>query len=273
MSGSGLSAVQRWSGGEYYSDHDVIAGETAVAISYNRQAHVVMMATAADLEDFALGFSLAEGIIRHAEELLSVRVLERAQGLELAITVSADAQQRLAGQRRNLTGRTGCGLCGAETLEQALRYPPAVGQALEVSHAALQRALAALPGQQPLQAATGAVHCAAWCSPEGDILAAREDVGRHNALDKLIGHLATSGHVAQSGFVLVSSRASYEMVSKTATAGIELMMAVSAPTTLAVEFALQCGMTLVGFARDGRHNVYTHPERLPAASLNPDKAN
>lgn len=264
--------MQRWSGGECCADHDVIAGETAVAISYNRRAHVVMMATAADLEDFALGFSLAEGIIRGADELLSVRVLERAQGLELALSVSADAQARLAGQRRNLTGRTGCGLCGAETLEQALRYPAPVGRSLEVSHTALQRALAALGGQQPLQAATGAVHCAAWCNPAGDILAAREDVGRHNALDKLIGHLAAGGHSARSGFVLVSSRASYEMVSKAAGAGIELLVAVSAPTTLAVEFALHCGMTLVGFARAGRHNVYTHPERLHAAAANPDKA-
>jgi FdhD protein len=271
MSGSGLSAVQRWSGGEYQPDQDVIAGETAVALSYNRQAHVVMMATAADLEDFALGFSLSEGIVRHAGEVLAVRVLEREQGLELAITVAEEARQRLDGQRRNLTGRTGCGLCGAETLQQAVRYPSPLGHTLQVSHAALQRALAALPGQQPLQAATGAVHCAAWCSPGGDIVAAREDVGRHNALDKLIGHLAASGQVGQQGFVLVSSRASYEMVSKTAAAGIELMMAVSAPTTLAIEFARHCGMTLVGFARIGRHNVYTHPERLLATPDGPDK--
>lgn len=262
MAVSGITPVQRWQSGSQQQADDLIAGETAIALTYNRQAHVVMMATASHLEDFALGFSLSEGIVQTAEELLAVRVVPREAGLELAMTVSAECQQRLRKQRRNLTGRTGCGLCGAETLQQAVRYPQPVGQALRVSHTALQHAIDSLPGVQPLQAATGAVHCAAWCDVRGDIGMAREDVGRHNALDKLIGGLAASGVEARSGFILVSSRASYEMVSKAAAAGVELLLAVSAPTTLAVEFAEHCGMTLVGFARPGRHNVYTRAYRL-----------
>jgi FdhD protein len=143
-----------------------------------------------------------------------------------------------------------------------VRLPPPVGRGLRLSHGALQRALGALPSEQPLQAATGAVHCAAWCGADGRLREVREDVGRHNALDKLIGCLARDGRDAAEGFFLVSSRASYEMVLKTAAAGVELLAAVSAPTTLAVELAQRCGLTLVGFARPGRHNVYTEVERL-----------
>ena len=162
----------------------------------------------------------------------------------------------------NLAGRTGCGLCGAENIEQALRWPPAVGNSLKISHQAVQKVVNSLNSEQPLQAVTGATHAAAWCSPEGDLLSVREDVGRHNALDKLIGSLFRDGFEPASGFMLVSSRASYEMVYKTAAAGVELMVAVSAPTTLAVEFAQHSGVTLVGFARPGRHNIYTHKDRV-----------
>jgi FdhD protein len=161
-----------------------------------------------------------------------------------------------------MAGRTGCGLCGAENIEQALRYPPPVGHTLELTHAALQRAVAALDRHQPLQADTGATHGAAWCTPHGQVQLLREDVGRHNALDKLIGGLFRGGVEPSDGFALVSSRASYEMVYKAAAAGIELLVAVSAPTTLAVEFAERSGMTLVGFARPGRQNVYTFEERI-----------
>jgi FdhD protein len=242
---------------------DRIATEAPVALTYNRMSHVVMMATPADLEDFALGFSLTEGLIGGVGDLLATRVVPREGGIEVAMTISESWFDRLSTQRRNLTGRTGCGLCGAETIQQALRYPAPVGRSLGVSHAALQHAIDHLARHQPLQGQTGATHGAAWCSsPTGEILRVREDVGRHNALDKLIGSLSREGFDPAAGFVLVSSRASYEMVYKTAAAGIELLMAVSAPTTLAVDFALRSGVTLVGFARPGRHNVYTFPERI-----------
>ena len=241
---------------------DSIAAEVPVALTYNRVSHVVMMASPRDLEDFGVGFSLTEGVVGNLEHIRSIRVVPRQGGLELAMVISEDWFDRLATRRRNMAGRTGCGLCGAENIEQALRDPGTVAKSLEVSHAALQVAVSELEAHQPLQAETGATHGAAWCSPDGKIVAIREDVGRHNALDKLIGGLIRGGYNPAEGFVLVSSRASYEMVFKTAAAGIELIQAVSAPTTLAIEFAERSGVTLVGFARPGRHNIYTFPERI-----------
>jgi FdhD protein len=254
--------VTNWVAGEYSGRDDRIAGEVPVALTYNRLSHVVMMATPSDLEDFALGFSLTEGIIDDAADLLATQVIPRDNGIEVAMQVTERCFARLATQRRNLTGRTGCGLCGSESLDQALRYPPPVGVTIEIPSSAIQRAIAAIPGQQPLQSVTGAVHCAAWCSLPGEVLELREDVGRHNALDKLIGALSRRGFSPRDGFLVVSSRASYEMVFKAAAAGMELLAAVSAPTTLAVDFALRSGLTLVGFARPGRHNVYSFPERI-----------
>jgi FdhD protein len=244
---------------------DRIATEVPVALTYNRMSHVVMMATPADLEDFALGFSLTEGLIGGIGDLVATRVVPREGGIEVAMTISEAWFDRLSTQRRNMAGRTGCGLCGAETIQQALRYPAPVGLSIRVSHAALQHAIDHLARHQPLLGETGATHGAAWCSLTGEVLRVREDVGRHNALDKLIGSLFRDGFDPATGFVFVSSRASYEMVYKTAAAGIELIMAVSAPTTLAVDFALRSGVTLVGFARPGRHNVYTFPERIEAS--------
>jgi FdhD protein len=248
--------------GRHRVREDRIAAEVPIALTYNRTAHVVMMATPADLQDFGLGFSLTEGIIDAPADLLAARVLTRDAGIELAMTIAAPCYDRLSGQRRNLTGRTGCGLCGAESLQQALRRPPSVGVSVAISDAALQRAIAAMPARQPLQGQTGAVHCAAWCDLDGGVVALREDVGRHNALDKLIGHLAGTGFDPGQGFGVVSSRASYEMVYKAAAVGVEVLAAVSAPTTLAVDFAGQAGLTLVGFARPGRHNIYTFSERI-----------
>jgi FdhD protein len=241
---------------------DLIAAEVPIALTYNRVSHVVMMGTPADLEDFALGFSITEGLIGSPADLTGIRILPRQGGIELAMAIAPEWFDRLATQRRNMAGRTGCGLCGAENIEQALRFPTPVSSTISVRHAALQRAISALSRHQPLQADTGATHGAAWCSLDGKIMQLREDVGRHNALDKLIGSLFRTGFDSSAGFVLVSSRASYEMVYKTAAAGIELIMAVSAPTTLAVEFAERCGVTLVGFARPGRHNIYTFGERI-----------
>ena len=267
MTTSRIVNVRNWQNGQISAADDHIAAETPVALTYNRLSHVVMMATPADLEDFALGFSLTEGMIGGKEDLLAVRVVPREGGIEVAMTITEPWFDRLATQRRNLTGRTGCGLCGAERIEQALRYPAPVGDSVRTSHEALQRALAAMPARQALQSITGATHGAAWCSLDGSILESREDVGRHNALDKLIGALASKGFDPRDGFLLVSSRASYEMVYKAAVVGMELIVAVSAPTTLAIEFAQRSGMTLVGFARPGRHNVYTFEQRIKPGDL------
>ena len=259
-----LVPVNKWQLGddkaEGGSDH--IAAEVPVAMTYNRHSHVVMMATPDDFEDFGLGFSITEGLIGNAEDLISIRAVPREGGVELAMTISEEWYDRLQTQRRNMTGRTGCGLCGAERIEQALRYPDPVGKSVRVNDQALQRAVTDMTAHQPLQSITGATHAAAWCDLSGKIRELREDVGRHNALDKLIGRLVKQNFRAEEGFVLVSSRASYEMVYKAAAVGMELIMAVSAPTTLAVDFATRSGMTLVGFARPGRHNVYTFPERI-----------
>jgi FdhD protein len=251
-----------WVDGNSNDCDDEVVTELPAALTYNKHSHVVMMVTPTALEDFALGFSLTEGIIRQVSDILDFAVLTRENGLELALTVNQESAARLSGQRRNLAGRTGCGLCGAESLEQAIHIPAIVSSQVSVTSEALQRAVQSLNSHQPLQLLTGAVHGAAWCNIDGEILVLREDVGRHNALDKLIGHLARTGFDCTSGFALVSSRASYEMVSKAAAAGIELLASVSAPTTLAIDFAHRSGMTLVGFARPGRYNVYTLPGRI-----------
>lgn len=244
------------------SRQDRIASEVPVALTYNRVSHVVMMATPAHLEEFGLGFSLTEGLIGGVSDLHDIKVIPRDSGLELAMTISPEWFDRLAVQRRNMAGRTGCGLCGAENLHQAMRKVAPVENRLRVTSQALQRAVCGLEDMQPLQAETGAAHGAAWCDADGQVLRVLEDIGRHNALDKLIGSLCATGFQSAAGFVLISSRASYEMVYKAAAVGIELVAAVSAPTTLALKSAIESGLTLVGFARPGRHNVYTFPERI-----------
>jgi len=255
-------SVINWNNGLPQIRNDEVVSEVALALTYNKQSHVVMMVTPIALEDFAVGFSLTEGLIKQPSDILEMTVIERENGLEAALTVNEDCHAKLAGQRRNLVGRTGCGLCGAESLDQAMRQPVAVGSQVFVTASALQSAVLALNAHQPLQGVTGAVHGAAWCGIDGEILELREDVGRHNALDKLIGGLARRGFDPTSGFVLVSSRASYEMVYKAAAAGMEVLVSVSAPTSLAIDFANRSGITLVGFARPGRHNVYTFEGRI-----------
>jgi len=257
--------VVNWREGKHATRDDEVAAEVPLALTYNKRSHVVMMVNPTALEDFAVGFSLTEGIIKQASDVLDTSVIEREKGLELAITVNEECFARLDSQRRNLVGRTGCGLCGAESLGQAMRKPAVVSSQVSVTNAALQIAIQSLNDHQPLQAATGALHGAAWCGTDGKILVVREDVGRHNALDKLIGFLCRTEFDPASGFVLVSSRASYEMVYKTAAAGMEILVAVSAPTTLAIDFAHRSGITLVGFARPGRHNVYTFEGRIQNA--------
>ena len=253
--------VNKWKSGQLSQLEDVVAEEVPVALIYNGISHAVMLATPRDLEDFALGFSLAEGILSQPKELYSIDVVNRSNGIELRMEIATERFHQLKEKRRSMTGRTGCGLCGAESLAQALRLPDPVIQAQQAfSSAAILKALAEAPKKQPLQAETGATHASFWVSPEGDIEMAREDVGRHNALDKLLGAKAKADN--KSGFVLTTSRASYEMVQKSAVAGVAMLVAISAPTGLAIRMAEQCGITLVGFARPEQYVVYTHPQRI-----------
>lgn len=254
--------VDTWRGSTHSQTQDYIAEEVPVVLVYNTIPHVVMLATPLNLEDFALGFSLTEDIIKHPSELQSIRVFQRSKGVEVRITIPEARFQNLSGKGKNMTGRTGCGLCGATTLEQAVRPPRPVGQGLILEASQLTQALSEMHQRQSLNQLTGAVHAAAWLQPERGIVTVREDVGRHNALDKLIGALAKVNCDFGGGWLVVTSRASYEMVQKASSVGITLLAAVSAPTALAIQLAEQCGITLVGFARNDNHVIYTHPHRL-----------
>lgn len=245
LRGGVVSASQEW-----------VADEVPVAMVYNGISHAVMLASPLDLEDFALGFSLSEGIVDSADDLLDCEPLEEDNGITLDLRITLRCFQRLKEHRRTLAGRTGCGVCGAERLADAVRPVKRPVAGLAVDAVAVQRAMSELGARQGLQQTTGATHAAAWCSLAGEVLALREDVGRHNALDKLVGHLAKAGTDPQAGFVAVTSRASYEMVHKTATAGIGLLAAISAPTALAVQVAEQANLSLVGFARGDRATIY-----------------
>lgn len=259
-----LHAHERWAASAPATLAAELAREVPIAFEYNGISHAVMLATPADLEDFALGFSFSEAIAQPAQ-LRGVDVHESAAGITLAIEIAPEAFAQLKARRRTLAGRTGCGICGTESLGQVLRpLPDLSAVALRVAAPALARAHAGLAAVQPLQRATGAAHVAVWCAADGAIVLAREDVGRHNALDKLIGALARARIDPRAGFALVTSRASVEMVQKSATAGIALLAAVSAPTALAVRVAASCGQTLIGFARGAAFNVYTRPDRLSA---------
>jgi FdhD protein len=243
-----------------------IAEEVPVALIYNGRSFVVMMASPLDLEDFGRGFSLTEGIVETAGDIESIEIVAVERGIELRMTIGAGYANALAARRRNLAGRSGCGLCGADSFASALRPVAKVSAKLIVAARAIRRASADLPRHQPLNRAVGAMHAAAFASSDGDILTVREDIGRHNALDKLIGALIVSGVDPASGFVLVTSRCSYEMVHKTASAGIALIAAVSAPTSMAVELAAKHGVTLVAFVREGRFTIYAGSNRIGEAS-------
>jgi FdhD protein len=234
-----------------------VAEEVPVALVYNGVSHAVMLATPRDIEDFALGFSLSEGILRSPRELRDVELEHSPAGIEAQLTIAAERMMELKARRRSLTGRTGCGLCGAESLAHAVRLPGRIANRTDASTAAIHRAMAELGAQQVLHRETGATHAAGWADREGRLLLAREDVGRHNALDKLIGAVARGELSSAEGFVIVTSRASSEMVQKTASVGIPLLAAMSAPTDLAIRLARDSGLTLVGLVRGASHVVYT----------------
>ena len=262
--GSPLSVhpLVRLSDGGAAPGQTTVATEVPVAFVYNGRSHVVMMSTPADLEDLAVGFSISEEIVHGAAEIAHLDVVRYSRGIELQMSIPAEAAERLAERGRAIAGRTGCGLCGAEAIDDVLREVPAVESALVIARDALFRAGAALDEHQPYNHDTRTVHAAAWVTPDGALRVVREDVGRHNALDKVLGALAREGIDAREGFLVVTSRASYEMVQKSATVGIALLAAISAPTALAIHLADETGMTLIGFARSESHVVYTHPARV-----------
>ncbi|PKQ76003.1 sulfurtransferase FdhD [Aeromonas sobria] len=240
-----------------------LPSETPVALVYNGIAHSVMMCSASDLEDFAIGFSLSEGIIDSLLDIHDIEQIDGCQGIELHITLANRCVHRLKEKRRTMAGRTGCGICGSESLEQVIRSQPRLPDSQRLAVAHIDKVLTALRPLQLLGQRTGATHAAVHLDGEGNILAIREDVGRHIALDKLVGHLCRSGR--RDGAILVTSRASFEMVQKCASAGVEILLAISAATELAVERAEQTGLTLVGFCRPGRAEIYSGCQRIVLA--------
>ena len=263
LPGTAARVVQRSRDGHLSQIEDLVAEEAPVALIYDGASFAVMMATPCDLEDFARGFSLSEGLVERADGILSIETVSLLEGIQLHIATAPDTRgAALSAQGgRSLPGRGSCGICGTRELEDAVRPAPRVRSAPAFHPDMLERALAELPAHQPMNAVTGAVHAACWVDADGRIVLAREDVGRHNALDKLIGAMSVRDIATDAGMLLLTSRASYEMVTKAARAGIGLIAAISAPTALAVDLARGAGIRLVGFARRGGYNLYTQPEQ------------
>ena len=239
-----------------------VAEEVPIAVVYNGRPYTVVMGSPLDLEDLGVGFSVTEGVVTHADALERVDVVRASHGIEIQIELSSTDAERLAERSRTLVTRTSCGLCGIESIRDALRIPEPLGHSLDVDTDALWLASHELTKRQPLNNETHTVHAAAWATMYGEITLVREDVGRHNALDKVLGALARSATPVRNGFVVVTSRASYEMVQKSAIFGVELLAAVSRPTGLAIRFAQQTGLTLVGLLRGHSAVAYTHPRRI-----------
>jgi FdhD protein len=257
-----LRRVLRMRAGELTEVDDQVVDEVAVALVYNGISHAVMMATPADLEDFALGFSLSEEIIAGPGQCYGIDVERTAGGIAVQIEIAAGAFMALKERRRSLTGRTGCGLCGVDSLDQVCRTLPTLAPATGFHVDGVRRALRAIGAEQKLTKLTGAAHAAAWCGMDGTLHIVREDVGRHNALDKVIGAMARTRVAPDTGFLLITSRVSFEMAQKAAVAGVPALVGMSAPTLAAVELADKAGMTLLAFARGNDFVCYTHADRL-----------
>jgi FdhD protein len=251
-----------WRDGVFTRVDRAIPNEVAIAITYGGSTQAVMMATPSDLEDFAVGFSVTEGLIRSPADITSLEVIEEDEGVELRMWLAADLTEAYSRRRRLLAGPTGCGLCGIESLTEAVKPPRKVGAGAAFRPGEISEAMALLPGAQVMNRETRAVHAAGFWMPGEGLVAVREDVGRHNALDKLAGHLIRTGRNAALGLVVLTSRVSVEMVQKAAAIGAPVVAAVSAPTALAVRMADAAGITLIAIAREDSFEVFTHPARL-----------
>jgi FdhD protein len=256
---------QVWRDGSASEGARTIPEETALALTYNGGTYAVMMGTPRDLADFAVGFSLSEGIIQSSADVDSLDIVDLDDGIELRMWLAQSKADRLNERRRHIAGPTGCGICGIDSIAEAVRPAAIVGQGRWFSPQQIMSAMQAVPPLQKLNMETRAVHAAAFWTPARGIVALREDVGRHNALDKLAGALAQDGVSAGEGMVLLTSRVSVEMVQKTAAIGAPLMVAVSAPTALAVRMADAAGITLVAIARADGFEVFTHPGRVASS--------
>lgn len=236
------------------------ATETAVALVYNGISHTVLMCTASHLEDLAVGFSLSEGIIDHGRDIHDIVQVDSDNGIELHIEIANRCMERLRKVRRSMAGRTGCGICGSESLDHVVRPLVPLPQTTFLPWQKIDGILQQLDTQQSLNQVTGSTHAAAYISAAGEVIEIREDIGRHIALDKLVGHIIRNK--LSGGAILVTSRASFEMVQKVVSAGVEILLAISAATSMAVELAQKSNLTLVGFCRPGRADAYTYPERI-----------
>jgi FdhD protein len=253
-----------WRDGRFERGTRAVAEETAVALTYNGGSYAVMMATPHDLTDFAIGFSLSEGIVRTPRDILSLDVVDLGNGIELRMWLAPDRAELVNERRRLIAGPTGCGLCGIDSIAEAVRPAAIVPRGRSFTPREVMTALRGLPALQEINTRTRAVHAAAFWTPADGIIALREDVGRHNALDKLAGALARHDINASDGMVVLTSRVSVEMVQKTATIGVPVMVAVSAPTALAIHTAEAAGITLLAVARSDGFEIFTHRERIAA---------
>lgn len=258
-------AASQYRNGSLITSTRLVPEEVPIAFSYGGSTHAVMMATPDDLEDFAVGFSLAEGIIKGADEIEGIEPVAAGNGIDVQVTLKDASADALIQRRRRMAGPVGCGLCGIESIEQATRDVPHINDAeLTLSPGEIARAMQCLADAQQLNRQTRAVHGAGFYMPGKGLLAIREDVGRHNALDKLLGAVLRGGHPGADGVVVVTSRLSVEMVQKAAALGSPMLAAISVPTALAIETAEQAGITLIGIARDNDFEIFTRPERIIA---------
>jgi FdhD protein len=255
-----------WRDGTFSAGPRRVPEETALALTYNGGTYAVMMGTPHELADFAVGFSLNEGVIKSVDDIVSLDVVELDDGVEIRIWLAPELAERISERRRQIAGPTGCGLCGIDSIAEAVRPAAIISGGRSFSAQEIMTALSSIEPLQTINRETRAVHAAAFWTPGRGVVALREDVGRHNALDKLAGYVAQSHTDASGGLVILTSRVSVEMVQKTASMGAPVIVAVSAPTALAIRTAESAGITLVAIARNDGFEVFTHPERIVASA-------